>query len=362
MIKLLAIFAVLAALTGAALGAEPLFENSVVSNDLEFIRSDDPSVAFEVIDAGRARKEMPDKRSDTLFANGAYVSQIKFADKVMVEVWSSPDFADRNSSNRYTALLAEALGKIPAAIRRKLSHVVIHAGDETAFAEEAGRFFVIYSENMDQRISTHDLEETVFHETVHATLEKEHAAAPQWIEAQTSDPGFITDYAAKHPQKEDLPESALFAYTLTKFPGRLPDEVAQAVRDIMPHRLKYLRQLFATLDPKPDAISFLGKTLPGHLFTSDAHSIRDLFVEDVPGSKSYWLGPWVKTVDVDGIARFYLIDGYDRFYVNAAFPDDSAEQFDQRSTGTYQFYGPFQGQPGDLFELSTESNKSADTK
>lgn len=96
-------------------------------------------------------------------------------------------------------------------------------------------------------------------------------------------------------------------------------------------------------EAKKEPKKFLGKVLPKKLHHSDPHSIRDLFVEDVPGTKSFWLGPWVETVAVNGIARFYKIKGYDRFYVNAAFLDDSQFQFLSRSTGTYEFYGPFKG-------------------
>jgi hypothetical protein len=137
------------------------------------------------------------------------------------------------------------------AMRHKLSHVIIHSGDETAFAEEQGHFIILYSKNIDRRLATHDLEETLFHESIHATLEAEHAKNPAWIAAQKQDGGFITDYAAAHPHKEDLSESSLFAYTLIMFPNRMPEEVEDAVHKIMPNRLRYLRLLFASLKIKP---------------------------------------------------------------------------------------------------------------
>ncbi|MEM7147820.1 MAG: hypothetical protein AAF591_22145, partial [Verrucomicrobiota bacterium] len=98
-------------------------------------------------------------------------------------------------------------------------------------------------------------------------------------------------------------------------------------------------------------VVFMGKVLPGELRHEDAHAVRDLFVEDVPGTKSYWLGPWVEVVKVKGIGRFYVIQGYDRFYVNAAFPESSEMEFLSRSSGIYDFYGPFEGAVGDHFEL-----------
>lgn len=232
------------------LAAKPLFGNSVVSNDIDFIRTDDPSVPFKLSETGRARKEMPDKRSDQLFLDEVHTLSLNYDDTSSIEIWASPLLKDRASAIRYATLVGAALGKLPTPMRKKLSHVVIHAGDETAYAEEEGRFFVLYTKNIEKRISTHDLEETVFHESVHATLEAEHAKCPEWIKAQKADTGFITAYAEALPQKEDLPESALFAYTLTKHPGRLPAKVEEAVRKLMPHRLEYLRLLFESLEAK----------------------------------------------------------------------------------------------------------------
>ena len=110
-------------------------------------------------------------------------------------------------------------------------------------------------------------------------------------------------------------------------------------------------------EEKKDPKEFLGMVLPKELHHPDHHSIRDLFVEDVPGAKSYWLGPWVKTVAVNGINRFYTIKGYNRYYVNAAFLKDSQFQFLARSSGTYDFYGPFEGKPNDHFKLPAESGR-----
>jgi len=123
--------------------------------------------------------------------------------------------------------------------------VVLHKRDEVVFGEEEGHFFVLYSENIRKRVKTHDLKETIFHESIHATLEKDHAKGQKWLEDKKKDGDFITKYAMLLPLKEDLPVSALFAYTVLKHPSRLPEEVEKAVPKIMPHRIAYFRELFA---------------------------------------------------------------------------------------------------------------------
>lgn len=228
--------------------SEPPFENSIVSTDFDFITDDDPTTFVSLRLVERGTQEMPDKRHDGLFAKNTFVFEAQFGDDTVVEIWAHADFGTEEAASTYANMAAVRIGKLPRYLRAKLSHVVIHQGDEVAFGEELGHFFVLYSENMDIRVRNHDLEETIFHEAIHATLEKDYATSEAWLAAQKADPGFITRYAASLPLKEDLPESAIFAYTIIKHPGRLPEPVEATVKAIMPNRLQFFRELFGKLD------------------------------------------------------------------------------------------------------------------
>ena len=224
--------------------ADPVFPNSVVSNDLEFIRTSDDSVFSCVSYKGTGRKEMPDKRNDKLMTHGAFIYAAHYKDGTSVELWAHPDFGSHSSAEGSVKPVAQALGKLPTIMRSRLDHVVIHKGDETAFGEADGHFFVLYSDNIRTRIRNHDLEETVFHETVHAALDARHLRSRAWRNAQKADDAFVTEYAASQPDKEDMAESALFAWAILIHPGRLPAHIEARVRDIMPNRLAFFEDLF----------------------------------------------------------------------------------------------------------------------
>ena len=225
--------------------ANPIFPNSVVSNDLEFIRTSDKSMFSCLAYRGLYDNvEMPDKRKDELFANRVYVFTANYKDGSSVGLWAHPDFGSRSSAEEFVEPVAQAIGKLPTIMRSLLGHVVIHKGDETAFGEHLGHFFVIYSENIRTRIRNHDLEETVFHESVHATLDRWHAQSHAWRKAQRKDRMYVTAYAASRPEKEDLAESALFAWAMLVHPGRLPQGIEKRVRKIMPNRLAFFEDLF----------------------------------------------------------------------------------------------------------------------
>lgn len=219
--------------------AAPMFSNSVVSNDLEFITQDDESAYSCLGYTGEIRAEMPDKRNDELFADGVFSYISKFSDGTRVSLWVHPDIGTNDAAEPIATVIAKAIGKLPTIMRRKLDHVVILVGDETAFAEDLGHFFVLYTENIETRIENHDLEETVFHESVHATLDSKYGQSAEWQSAQKADGAFVTKYAANNPQKEDMAESALFAWATLRHPKRLPIDIEKYVTKTMPNRLEF---------------------------------------------------------------------------------------------------------------------------
>lgn len=237
-----------------SLGSPPPYINSIVSTDFDFILDTDPSTFESLEFVEMAIKEMPGLSSGALTAN-AYIYQAAFSDDTRVQIWAHDSFASRDAARIYAETVASAIGQQPKLVRSALNHVVLHTGDSGAFAEELTGFFVIYEKNIDTRVANHDLQETVFHEGIHVALEHEHASSAEWLLAQASDPGFITEYAEERPTKEDVPESAIFAWALLNHPGRLPQEVEAIVRAQMPSRIEYFRRIpgFVT---RPNSATF----------------------------------------------------------------------------------------------------------
>lgn len=228
----------------SAATAEPLFPNSVVSNDLEFLTTEDESAFYCLKYFGTDTREMPDKRHEELMASGVHDFEAWFNDGTTIGIWIHPDLGDQVTAETVVRRVAGPLGRLPSFMRERLRHVVIHDGDETAFAEDAGRFFVLYNDNIARRLQTNDLEETVFHEAVHATLDIPFSASPRWLAAQREDGDFVTDYAKSKPDGEDLAETALFAYAYHQHPDRLPDAIRMKLEHTIPNRLAFLEKFF----------------------------------------------------------------------------------------------------------------------
>lgn len=222
----------------------PVFDNSVVSNDIDFITSEDPSYYQSLKFLGRAQREMPDKRSEQLLDNSAFVFEVTFSDCI-IPIWAHNTFQNQQIAEKYVRMLTAPLGQLPAIMRTRLSHVVVQQGNVPAYAEDEGNFFVVYSENIDARVREHDLEETVFHESVHATLDYRHGSTKVWQDAQARDRAFVTTYAQMNPAKEDLAESALFVVTLTEHPDRLPEKVKAWLLENQANRINFIQAIMS---------------------------------------------------------------------------------------------------------------------
>jgi hypothetical protein len=240
-------WAIAAVIWASAAQGAPLYPNSVVSNDIDFIRTSDPSAFGCLAYLGTDRREMPDKRGGPLFQEGVHVFDARFQDGTTVEIWVTAKLGGRAAAEHVALQASGPLGRLPTMARAPLRHVVIHDGDETAFAEDQGRFFALYAGNMAKRIRTHDLEETTFHEAMHASLQIDHLRKPAWRRAVQADNAYVTRYASTQPQ-EDFAEHALFAYTYLRTPERLPADVRAAIPQIMPNRLAYFAKLFPSTD------------------------------------------------------------------------------------------------------------------
>jgi hypothetical protein len=239
--------AVLAALPGAAQAQD--YRSSVVGTEFDFILETDPSTFLCLEYKGQGLREMPDKTGHGQLVQRAFIFVSYFDDGTSVDMAIDADFETVDEARAEALRYVHRLGKLPTSLRRGVQRVVVHYGEEDTTAFSDAGLIVLYSANATRRIATHDLEETVFHESVHASWDQEHAGSPAWHEAQRTDATFVTDYARDHPDGEDLAESALFAYTLVHHPERIPAADAARIRNSIPARIAFVEALLPAGEP-----------------------------------------------------------------------------------------------------------------
>jgi len=228
--------------------ASPIFPNSVASNDIDFVKPNDPSVFTCLAFEGTDRMEMPSKLRGGLFLDNTHIFRANFSDGTSVPIWVDPAVGDLTEMEALAKDIALRVGQLPTLMRDPLDHIVLNAGDHSAQEEADGGFFMLYEDNIRFRMQNHDLSETIFHESAHVSLQNEWLPTNDWAAAKASDNGFITQYA-KTDDAEDFAESALFAYTYIKYPDRLPNNVRVAIETTILNRVEFFRNIIVDWAP-----------------------------------------------------------------------------------------------------------------
>lgn len=249
------------------------FRNSIVSTDFDFITATDPSTFKKLEYVAQRSAEMPDKREGSSLFQPAYEYKALFSDGTRVSIFIEAKGKNQKAARVEAMRFVHPLGKLPTALRSGVDRLCVHSGGRTTTAFADVGVIVMYSANASVRVANHDLEETIFHESVHAAWDATHAASEAWKTAQMKDGRFATHYAKSKPEREDLAETALFAYTLLHHPKRLPKSVRQSLRSSVYHRILFIEELL----PKGKPLHYpISAPKPGIGASNDIKSLCDV--------------------------------------------------------------------------------------
>lgn len=217
----------------------------------EIYRDSDPS-AFESLKyVGRGERKMFDRREDRSVTNNAHLFEAKFAGGLSLEVRANSEFP-RQRAEELARQYMKAFGQLPTKLRRDMESFDIHDGDRPFGG--GGRGVLVHVGMGDRYIEDGILTETLFHETVHATIDDSLRSDPEWLAAQDADPAFISNYAEENPRREDLAETLLLAFAADQRPERLPGSMNSVLQATIPHRLKFFKQRLGwSADPTASA-------------------------------------------------------------------------------------------------------------
>lgn len=236
----------LAAFAAPALADEPPF-GSTADTVFDIIRDDDPSAYVCLNDEGRAVRQMWDKRVDGESDLNTFLFAAHFSDAPPIDIILNPEFGDAAEARAEALRYAYRLGQLPRLLRGGIRQLGVHKGKE-GFHAGTGKIFM-YQDQSSLRISQKKLEESLFHEAVHASLDAEHRLSPGWTAAQARDGAFLTRYAARRPEREDLAETMLFAFALLNHPGRIPPVDSDVIARTVTARIAYIAELLQTHVP-----------------------------------------------------------------------------------------------------------------
>lgn len=208
----------------------------------DIIRTSDASTYSCLEYIGRGERRIWDKRVNGEPTVNAFLFVARYSDGANFEIGINPEFDTLEKATVEALRFAYPLGQLPTLLRSGIRRFSVHMGQKGLHAGRGQ--IVVYSGTADERVSYNHLEESLFHEAVHASLDADHRLSDGWKQAQASDGQFLTSYAARRPEREDLAETALFAFAILHHPDRFPPADTEATMRAVPHRFEYIKRLF----------------------------------------------------------------------------------------------------------------------
>ena len=229
----------------------PPFAGTVYVNP-NIITSAEPSSLRSVTYRGRAERPFSDLDAGSTDDQNVYLFDVRFEQRT-VEFEVHPEYGDQEAAREQVNIHAPTLGRLPRALLLGANEVEISiAADFNNFSatnnNDAGIFHVSSTAG-ERNLQQGWLEELLFHEAVHVSLDNRYRRTPGWLAAQEADGRFISDYARDHTDFEDLAETTLMWFAVRYQPDRLTSSELNAVLDTVPNRLAYLDELNLDMAP-----------------------------------------------------------------------------------------------------------------
>ena len=234
-------FLVLMTITRVAVLGEPPFGGTIFI-DPDIITSTDPTTFQSASYAGRGNRRMFDRRVGWIHVN-AYLFNASFDDGLTAEIQVNPEFGSESAASTEAQKYGQVIGRLPTGLRTDVETVWIHRGVNPFGG--GNNNLLIHTGQAGRYVARGILEETLVHEAAHTSLDAVHAAAPDWLAAQTADGEFISTYARDNRNREDIAESFLPYLAVRYRSDRISSSLRDTILQTIPNRLAYFdRQSF----------------------------------------------------------------------------------------------------------------------
>ena len=215
----------------------PPFQGTVwVTPDI--IDASDPTSFRNVTYTGRGYRWFWDRRAEVWVEINVFLFNVEYADQ-QLEFEVHPEFGSVGAARSEVERYAPAIGRLPTVLLSGVKGAEISAVDEVFAANVVEGFFHIYTGSGDRLIREGFLEEMLFHEAGHISMDVDHASSLGWRAAQRADGVSISEYASDFPDREDIAESILPYFAVRYRPDRLTTSVRWDILRAIPNRLAY---------------------------------------------------------------------------------------------------------------------------
>ena len=251
---------------------KPPFEGTAYV-DKDIIRKNDPSDFISLEYVGLVKEESFDRRVDTLVSQDMFVFNVKYKHKKGTRVIVNKEFGNVKNAQRQAERYAFVVGQMPLVLLRDVDTITIHKGKKP-FGGGNRDILVHTGSGADFRRDGF-LEEVIFHEACHTSLDADAYENPAWEKARLSDNNFISSYALDYPNGEDVAESCLMYFASKYRPDRISNGIKNLILKTIPSRINYFDKY-----ANPVAKPVFNKAIPEGMSAVD---VMSNYIESIGG-------------------------------------------------------------------------------
>lgn len=226
--------------------ADPPFDETYLVS-AEIIRGTDGTTFIGSRYLGNVVQNMRDNRRgrrapDLWKDENVHEFQASFAEGIDIPVYVSLDFGDQTRAELTAQPYLLIFGQLPTILKVGVDAIMIQPGD-AFWAGGQRRTIVFHHGKFDRLYQSGHVEELIFHEATHASLEPGNWDSVEWTDAQRLDQAFISTYGERYPAREDFAESYLMYYASRIKSDRISSNLRAQIERTIPARIEYFEEL-----------------------------------------------------------------------------------------------------------------------
>ncbi len=232
--------------------AQPPYSGTIFI-DPDIITSSDPSSIQSTTYKGQDMVTMYDRRVNNWVTVNAYLFDVVWDDSLTSIAQINPEFGSIANATIEAEKYAFLIGQLPTALREDVNEIWVHKGVELFGG--GNNSILIHTGQTINYENDGILEETLIHEASHTSLDAEHSASTNWLNAQNQDNEFISTYARDNPTREDIAESFLTWLAVRYRQDDISTVNFDNITQTIPSRLNYFDSQNFDLYPFENSLS-----------------------------------------------------------------------------------------------------------